>query len=269
MVPGWHPRAASRKTACTCPMNGQCIYLAHVPVDVCESFFCACTSISGYLDKILIRIWPLYVILAAYLFRPFLQLFGNIFRHGNPRLHVLEAKGFTNLHHLHQNRNCLHNHGPPFTLFRRCRNYGHIMCAHAHAASSRQWPKGKGVLWSRLRRQGLTFIILISSTEKCHWLERGSRWRRILIRLSSKNGWESLRVVKIIHARLCGAAIQFEGRYIDWEVPQISMDYTIDFSHEPAHNYCTRFLMCHMAFAMIPPKDTMSFHPKMLSGSFP
>ena len=142
MVPGWHPRAASRKTACTCPMNGQCIYLAHVPVDVCESFFCACTSISGYLDKILIRIWPLYVILAAYLFRPFLQLFGNIFRHGNPRLHVLEAKGFTNLHHLHQNRNCLHNHGPPFTLFRRCRNYGHIMCAHAHAASSRQWPKG-------------------------------------------------------------------------------------------------------------------------------
>lgn len=39
MVPGWHPRAASRKTACTCPMNGQCIYLAHVPVDVCESFF--------------------------------------------------------------------------------------------------------------------------------------------------------------------------------------------------------------------------------------
>ena len=69
-----------------------------------------------------------------------------------------------------------------------------ILCVHTHMQLAvGKWPKGKGVLWSRLRRQGLTFIILISSTEKCHWLERGSRWRRILIRLSSKNGWESLR----------------------------------------------------------------------------
>ena len=93
LFPGWHPRAASRKTACTCPMNGHMyICVARVLVRAYESNkFCACT-ILGYLDKILIRIWPLYLILAAYLFCPFLQLFGNIFRHGNPWLHVLEAR---------------------------------------------------------------------------------------------------------------------------------------------------------------------------------